>query len=83
MERSREEADLADWYGNSWAKSQKGLFVAVWLVSLGGALLSCCRTFGLVGWMSLCRDMSRAGTGWCHCHQVCRYRFYGWYVLSL
>lgn len=32
MERSRGEVDLADWYGNSWAKSQKIFFVAVWLV---------------------------------------------------
>lgn len=35
MERNGgEEVDLADWYGNSWAKSQKFFFVAMWLVFL-------------------------------------------------
>lgn len=54
MERSREEVDLADWYGNSWAKSQKFFFVAVWLVLLWEALLGCCITFSQLEWMSLC-----------------------------
>lgn len=54
MERSREKVDLTDWYGNSWAKSQKFFFVAIWLVLLCEALLRCCVTFGWAGWMSLC-----------------------------
>lgn len=48
MERSREKVDLADWYGNSWATSQKFFFVAIWLVLLCGAPLSCCVTLGPV-----------------------------------
>lgn len=62
MERSRKEVDLADWYGNSWAKSQKFFFVAVWLVLLGEALLGCCLTFSLAERVSLCMDMSCGAT---------------------
>lgn len=45
---------LADWYGNSWAKSQKVLFVAIWRVLLWDAVLSYLITFSPVEWMSLC-----------------------------
>lgn len=49
MERSGEEVDLADWYGNSWARSQKVCFVAEWLVFLWEALLTCRTAFSLGG----------------------------------
>lgn len=87
MERGREEADLADWYGNSWAKSQKLFFVAAWLVLLWEALLRCCVTFSLVEWMSLCTI--RFSRIWAVGIQVdfaaarCEGTVYGWYILCL